>query len=51
MLVLLGSWAASAVLRRVYRSGYDEPPEKTPLSWRLPVIGTTVVYIWLLIAG
>ena len=51
LLVMLGSWGASAVLPRVYRSGYDEPPGKIPFAWRLPVLTAAMIYIGLFIAG
>jgi len=51
ILLLLGNRGSSMVLRRIYWSDDDNPQEKTPLSWRLPLIITTVGYAWLFIAG
>jgi DNA-binding NtrC family response regulator len=51
MFVLLGSWGSSVVLKRIYLAGFEDQPEKIPISWRLPVILTTISYIWLFVAG
>jgi len=51
MFILLGGWGSSVVLRRIYQAGFEDQSPKTPFSWRLPVILTTISYIWLFIAG
>ena len=52
VFILIGSLGASLVLRRIYLSYVDDNfSEKTPFSWRLPVILTAFGYIWLFIAG
>jgi len=52
ILILLGSLGSSVVLRRIYLAfADDDSPEKTPLSWRMPVILTAFAYVWLFIAG
>jgi DNA-binding NtrC family response regulator/polyferredoxin len=51
MLVLLGGWGSSLVLKRIFRSAHEESPASIPFSWRLPAILTTIVYTWLFIAG
>lgn len=52
ILVLLGSLGASKVLKNIYRACIGEDcPEKSPLTWRMPVTATTIIYIWFLVAG
>jgi DNA-binding NtrC family response regulator/polyferredoxin len=51
MLILLGSWGSSLILRQIYRTRFEDNPRTTPFSWRLPVILTTIGYIWLFVAG
>lgn len=51
LLLLLGAWGSSVVLRRIFQADYDDPPPKAPVSWRLPLTVTTIGYIWLFIAG
>jgi ferredoxin len=51
MLVLAGGLGSSVVLKRIYRSFFNEDPAGIPFAWRLPVILTTICYTWLFIAG
>jgi hypothetical protein len=51
MLVFAGGLGACVVLKRIYRSFFNEKQAGIPFAWRLPVILTTICYIWLFIAG
>ena len=51
MLVLVGGLGSAAVLKRIYQGAFEESPPNIPFSWRLPVVLTTICYIWLFIAG
>ena len=51
MLVLAGGLGSSVVLKRIYRSFFNEDPAGIPFAWRLPAILATICYIWLFIAG
>lgn len=50
MLVLLGTWGSSMVLRRLYLEG-EPGAGDLPFSWRLPLLTLTAGYLWLFIAG
>jgi len=51
LLVFAGGLGTCVVFKRIYRSFFNENSVRIPFAWRLPVILTTICYIWLFIAG